>query len=36
MCDMYYDVPRKYKVKRLAESEPELEKAEEKPITVKA
>lgn len=35
MCDyMYYEVPRKHKVRKVAE--PELEKAEERPIIVKA
>ena len=37
MCDyMYYEVPRKHKVRKVAEPEPELEKAEEKPIVIKA
>ena len=36
MCDhLYYEVPRKHRAKRIIEPEPELEKAEEKPIIVK-
>jgi hypothetical protein len=36
MCDyMYHDLPRKHKAKKLVESEPELEKIEEKPLVIK-
>jgi hypothetical protein len=35
MCDYMYDMPRKYKARKIAEPEPELEKVEEKPMVVK-
>ena len=37
MCDyMHYEEPRRHRAKKIAEPEPELEKVEAQPMTIKA